>query len=530
MGAPFERGRRPSMRSESIRRSAAVAIGVVLAVVIGSGPVDGRTQGTSVAPAQAPLFRVVRSTSGSKGRVTGQAFVVEDPRTVFRVPDDRQVIVHFEWEGPGGAHRMEGLWRNPDGRVSTISEFAHTSRGGRFGAYWELALPSTAATGTWTLEARIDGQPAGTHTFEIVTGAGATPAVAVTAVRAPLSGPELYRRIQAATVTVRKLDAAGRIGLTASAFAIAKDRVVLPFHVIDGAATLRLASMSGQTEDVTRVVALDRAADWAILPIATLTVEPLERPATREAGVGTPLYGLNVTSAGDRTIVDALIGGSSTRPGAGERLIMSVPVNWYTAGTPIIDAYGKVVAMVGAIWDPGTAFHDSEGASSLAPSSTLPMQLGGSALALPIERIVDDGKGPRALSALATELPFTPMFGPSRAHVMRGVTAQSMRKNVAFFETIDNRTSFSKARGTFAVVLDLMPRDKLSGLPVTVTVFTLAGRPIATTKPLSLKGDANRPLGVGWTLDANALQPGVYRLDVGAAGDVMWRTYIEITP
>jgi hypothetical protein len=518
------------MRSESFRRSVAIAVGVVLAATASPWAIEARTQGTSVAPAQAPMFRVVRSTSGSKGRIAGQSFVVEDPRTVFRVPDDRQVIVHFEWEGPAGAHRMEGLWRNPEGRVSTISEFAHTSRGGRFGAYWELALPSTAATGTWTLEARIDGQPAGTHTFELVTGAGATPAVAATPVRAPLSGPELYRRIHAATVSVRKLDATGRVGLTASAFAIAKDRVVLPFHVIDGASTLRLTSMSGQSEDVTRVVALDRAADWAILPISTLTVEPLERPATREAGVGTALYGLNVTPTGDRTIVDALIGGSSTRPGAGERLIMSVPVNWYTAGTPVIDAYGKVVAMAGAIWDPGTAFHDSEGGSSLAPSSALPMQLGGSALAVPIERIVDGGTGPRDLAALATELPFTPMFGPSRVHVMRGVTAQGMRKNVAFFETIDNRTSFSKARGAFAVVLDLMPRDKLAGLPVTVTVLTAAGRAVATTKPLALKGDANRPLGVGWMLDANALPPGVYRLDVGAPGDVMWRTYIEITP
>jgi hypothetical protein len=148
------------MRRVSIRRRSSIAFGVVLAAAAGASRVEA--QGTSIAPsnAQAAMYRVVRSTSGSKGRVSGQTFVIEDPRTVFRVPDDRQVIVHFEWDGPGGAHRLEGLWRNPDGRVSTISEFEHTSRGGRFGAYWELALPTGAATGTWTLEARIDGQPA----------------------------------------------------------------------------------------------------------------------------------------------------------------------------------------------------------------------------------------------------------------------------------------------------------------------------------------------------------------------------------
>lgn len=518
------------MRRVLIRRLVSITPVLVLAVAIGPRPAAAGTQGASVAPGQAPLYRVVRSTSGSKGRVSGQTFIIDDPRTVFRVPDDRQVIVHFEWEGPAGAHRLEGLWRNPDGRVSTISDFEHTSRGGRFGAYWELALPTTAATGTWTLEARIDGQPAGSHTFEIAVGAGATPPAVATPARAPLSGPELYRRIQAATVSVQKLDAAGRVGLTASGFAIAKDRVVLPFHVVDGASMLRLTSASGQTEDVTRVAAFDRAGDWAVLPIATIAVEPLGRPATREASVGTTLYGLNVMSTGERTLVDAAIGGTSTRPGAGERLLLAAPVGWTSAGTPVMDMYGNAVAMTGAVWEPGTAFHDAEGGRAMVPSSALPMQLGGTALAVPIERVVDEGKPPRELAALAAELPFTPMFGPSRTHVMRGTTAQSMRKGAGFFEAIDDRTSFSKARGTFAVVLDLMPRDKLAGLPVTVTVFNAGGRAIATTKPLALKGDANRPLGVGWTLDANALQPGLYRLDVAAAADVMWRTFITITP
>ena len=331
-------------------------------------------------------------------------------------------------------------------------------------------------------------------------------------------------------MSVQKLDAAGRVGLTASAFAIAKDRVVLPFNIVDGASTLRLTSASGQTEDVTRVAAFDRAGDWAVLPIATIAVEPLGRPATREAGVGTTLYGLNVMSTGERTLVDAGIGGTSTRPGAGERLLLAAPVGWTSAGTPVMDMYGDAVAVTGAVWEPGTGFHEAEGARSMVPSSALPMQLGGTALAVPIERVVDEGKPPRELAALAAELPFTPMFGPSRAHVMRGTTAQSMRKNVGFFETVDDRTSFSKARGTFAVVLDLMPRDKLAGLPVTVTIFNAGGRAIATTKPLPLKGDANRPLGVGWTLDANALPPGLYRLDVGAAADVMWRTFITVTP
>jgi hypothetical protein len=160
----------------------------------------------------------------------------------------------------------------------------------------------------------------------------------------------------------------------------------------------------------------------------------------------------------------------------------------------------------------------------------VPMQMGGSALAVPIERVVDDGKPPRELAALATEVPFTPMFGPSREHVIRGLTSQSMKRGTPFWEVIDPRTSFSKARGTFALVLELMPRSKMTNVPVGVTLFTVAGRAVATIKPGSVKSDANRPVGLGWTLDANALQPGVYRVDVGAPGDLMWRTFIEVTP
>jgi hypothetical protein len=387
-------------------------------------------------------------------------------------------------------------------------------------------------TGTWTLEARIDGQPAGTHTFEIVAGTGkgttAGP-VTIAPAKAHLSSQELYARIQAATVTIQKLDASGRAGLTASGFAIAKDRVVLPFHLVDGASAIRLTSTTGQTETVTQVAAFDRAGDWALLP-TTLPLQPLARPATREAGVGSTLYGLNVSPTGERTFVDAAIGGTSTRPVLGERLLLSVPVGWRTAGTPVMDSQGQAVAIAGAIWEAGTAYHDEEGARALAPSSAIPLHLGGSPLAIPIERVVDGGGPLRDLAALAVEVPFTPMFGPSREHLIRGLTAQSMKRGTPYFEVIDTRTSFSKATGEFALVLELMPRSKLNGLPVGVTVHTVAGRAIATIKPASVKSEANRPMGLGWTLDANALQPGIYRLDVGAPGDLMWRTFIEITP
>ena len=65
--------------------------------------------------------------SGSKGSQQGNRYIIEDPRSVFYIPADHQVIVYFEYEGPIGSHRVEGLWKRPDGKVGTISDFTYVS-------------------------------------------------------------------------------------------------------------------------------------------------------------------------------------------------------------------------------------------------------------------------------------------------------------------------------------------------------------------------------------------------------------------
>jgi len=58
------------------------------------------------APVSEPKFHILRSVSGSKSSQEGGNFVIQDPRTVFYLPEDRQVIVYFEWEGPLGLHHL----------------------------------------------------------------------------------------------------------------------------------------------------------------------------------------------------------------------------------------------------------------------------------------------------------------------------------------------------------------------------------------------------------------------------------------
>lgn len=51
-------------------------------------------------------FRLIRSVSGTKLVQETGRYGVEDPRTVFYAPADKEIIVYFTWEGPPGPHRF----------------------------------------------------------------------------------------------------------------------------------------------------------------------------------------------------------------------------------------------------------------------------------------------------------------------------------------------------------------------------------------------------------------------------------------
>ena len=126
-------------------------------------PPTSQTSGGGANAAE-PSFRVVRSVSGSKILDQGGRYSIEDPRTVFYAPDDKQVVVYFTWEGPAGSHHFEVI-----GKIQTqaceTTEF-DTGRINPFGAYFKMLQETTPPTahGHWKLGSWRD---AGSHTFQI---------------------------------------------------------------------------------------------------------------------------------------------------------------------------------------------------------------------------------------------------------------------------------------------------------------------------------------------------------------------------
>jgi hypothetical protein len=153
--------------------------------------------------AEGSRFRLIRSVSGSKGAAQGGRFAMEDPRAIFFLPEDRQVIVYMEWEGPTGKHHIEGLWKNPAGKTAALTDFDYDAKQNKFGAYFNFSLNDTMDLGGWSLEAHVDGEATGSLTFQIMSGkkpADMPPP------RPILTPAQLYERAVRSTLTIEALD------------------------------------------------------------------------------------------------------------------------------------------------------------------------------------------------------------------------------------------------------------------------------------------------------------------------------------
>jgi S1-C subfamily serine protease len=233
---------------------------------------------------------------------------MQDPRTIFYLPEDHQVIVYMEWDGPVGNHHIEGFWKNPDGKVVALSDFSYDAKDKRFGAFWPLAISETMLQGTWTLEARVDGQPAGSHSFEILSGAKP-------ADQAPqkhlLKTSELYDLAVKSSVLIEKLDAGGKPVGTYSGFVLEPSWVVTAFEAIDGASKVRMTFPDGRRVDASDVSTWNRRQDWAVFVLAsdTTKTDPLKRAPVNTWNIGDNVSILSSSPSGNRVIGSFSISG-----------------------------------------------------------------------------------------------------------------------------------------------------------------------------------------------------------------------------
>jgi hypothetical protein len=441
---------------------------------------------------------------------------MEDPRTVFHVGEDRQVLVLLEWEGPAGTHRCEGRWRDPSGRVVFTSTAEVTARSRRFAVYWGLSLPDLVSTGTWVLEASIDGEAAGAHSFQVLPSPvdpAAPPPPQV------LGVADLYRRAVEATLSVQSVDAAGVRLEQASGVLVARDLVLTTFGVLNNARSLLVLDAEGRRSETTRVVSWSRRENWALLRIEAAD-RRLPARATRPIGIGDRCAFLDVQSDGSRVVVEAHTVGRSP---AGE-FVMSEYAFGSTLGAPVLDERGEVVGVVAG--PSGVVGADRLDLAAIA-SEGGGFSRGGRIRTLP--PLPSDGAATRSLEDFDRAGEFVRPLART-PHFVVGVLGTGVEQTGPSRIPVaqDQKFRFSRREKTCVVFVTWTPAQKQDST-VGFELFDEGNRRVGASNPTRMRLRPGRSFVHTWPINLPALTPGIYRVDVKLGADPVWRTFFRVT-
>jgi len=467
--------------------------------------------------------RLIRSLSGPSGRVSGSKFIFDETRSRFVYPQDKTLTVYFEWEAPPGLHILTGSWRQPDGRIATISpddkiETQSTS----LNCYWIFDVTPGLPNGVWTLEVRIDGQPAGSHPFEI---AGMQAAVQEAVKPEPPKQPsvdEIYKAVNPSVVWIYKLDEAGRRVDTSSGFVFSAGRVATAFQAIDSASRLEVEFATGRRVPVTSVLDCSRSGDWALLKVDTGSITAIPRGKPEDVAVGDRLIVFNV-EANARVIGGVDIAGKRTVKAFGERIQLSPPVASEAAGGPLLDVFGRVVAILGGSLTPGARV----GGRAINLSPALFNSFSAENAATPIPAVFDKVQGDgKTLADLSKEGILTVPLAPM-PEFMYGGTSADLPKRAS--DPLPREVSdFSSHDPQICVSTLWMRRAKLSKGQVSANVYDVLNHLRVKVEPKKVTL-VEAPLRTAFTFAPSSLQPGVYRIDVNWDDQPVWRTFVHIT-
>lgn len=453
-------------------------------------------------------LRLVRSVSGTRGRAIGNRYEVEDPRTVFS-PEDRQLVVYFEWDGAPGRYQFEGRWKDPSGNVVLTSPADYQAGGRRIGVYWTLGLPANAAPGLWALEAHTGGRIVGTHTFEI-RGGLAEPSALAPAV--------LFEKGRHSVALLEQVGASGELKGRGLVTPLDADRVIGPFAVVDGASILRVVLPDGRTREAQEVGTWNRKEGWAVLrlPGHGLTVLP---PATAPAAVGSRVFVIGAEEDGGRTIQEESVNGEIALRVGRRAPRLGNPAH---AGSAVLTGRGELLGVVVSghvnlgsvpLWSLDRAAAHLETGTTILSQGLLPAAAGETVATL--EQLAGAGAFMKSLS-------------PERRHITSGVFAGSVQRGGAVPMPTDQRDTYSRREKSVSVFIQWAPQDKRDAMG-TFEVYDPDNRRVAHSEPIKLKLRRQELFFSTWAFAVAGLAPEVYRVDLALDGAPVWRGWVRIT-
>lgn len=471
--------------------------------------------------AAGPKVRMVRSVAGTKGETRGGNYVILDPRTTFYVPDDRQVIVYFEWEAPKGTHHCDGTVKGPNGQLAVMSSFDYPATQVRFGGFWTIPLLENSSPGLWTFESRVDGEFAGDIRFEIVSAKRPSDAAKEEVLPTPA---EIYSRAVAAVAIVEKLDENEQPIGAGSGFLAADNSLLTSFRAIDGAHHLRIQFANGARVQTETVVAWNRRQDWVILKVGADGIPKLNVAAIKSWSVGDHCYWLDTKTDGGRVIADGQIVGKESREGWGDRISLSNTFNIAAAGGPLLNERGEILGFLGGSLP-----------ENLVPRILTDTQVGSggsttyaiTGSAVPISMIPPTPTGGLAtLQALWDGGQFTPPITAARNVAFGMMTRGKPEKGKVPFAK-EMKAEFTRQDGSASILVSL---QAMEGLKTTaeLRVYDVDNRLTSKVEPAKISLRRGESVERYWSFSPSAMRPGIYRADVLLGDAVAWRTFFRI--
>jgi Trypsin-like peptidase domain len=372
--------------------------------------------------------------------------------------------------------------------------------------------------GMWSIEARIDGELAGSQNLQIV--AAEKPAGDELS-RKLLEPAEIYRRILKASVFIDKLDGDGKGRGIGSGFFLDDNKIVTAFQNIDGASKIRIRMPDGTRIETNQVLAWNRLQDWAVLPITSSAAARLPRAKTGSAMVGDRCFTLDVQAEESRLIIDESITGMNNFPLVGNRLNLSYLPTATAIGSPVVNQYGELIGLSGGTIYPGMP-------SRFETMNVSHFKLQQSAMATPMDLIPESSKDTsKTLDDLASMGQFVP-FLLEDSNLLYGLLAPKFdTKGGGIPRSHQVKSEISIKEGTCSILLVWSPKTK-SKTRVTLRLHDLANRALVMSKPTEVKLNPGSMLSRVWILPVDKLPLGVFRVDAIGSEKPFWRGYFKL--
>lgn len=505
---------------------AAVCLGLLLLSPVTEAQASNTAARSNLSATDGSPYHKLRSVSGAAGHEDKGRFVMDDARSVFTTGKDPKVIVYFEWEGPLGHHHFEGLWKSPEGKIVLLSDFSYESKTPRYSGYWTMLLADSSPSGEWNIEARIDGEAAGTHSF-IVTG---SPIVAAprSAVPRPLSNSEMYKTAMDAAVMIERLSADGSAFGKSSGFWIDDGVVLTTFSAIDSAKSLRISNRAGSSVTTDQVLAWNRWQDWAILHVAANTPAKLKRGPSDPVSVGDHSVFLEWGAAGAK-LADGSITGINSFPTAGERLLVASGATPQSVGGALLNEFGDYVGMIVGDTAPGGGTMKILGLMNATPSRTEFIDMETTALAVPLALLPtpDPSAKPTSLSEIAAKGDFLPSLVKSDSIALATLSSYVEKDPDRLPFAKDYRQVFARKDNKASVFVSWPPREKRK-VKCEIRLFNLDNKMLSESKERELNMSPGKFMATTWELPVGVMAVGIYRVDLLLGGETVWRDFFRI--